>query len=89
MPTTCQFEFSRATPIYYSGEQISGSIILRTTKRLSVEGKYVNMRVALITQIYLSSRISLKIPANAKEGNLKWVIASKIKPEISEPAIAS
>ncbi|CAD6995992.1 arrestin domain-containing protein 5 [Ceratitis capitata] len=37
MPTTCQFEFSRATPIYYSGEQISGSIILRTTKRLSVE----------------------------------------------------
>ncbi|XP_067638838.1 arrestin domain-containing protein 17 [Eurosta solidaginis] len=37
MPTICQFKFSRPTPIYYSGEQITGSITLSTTKELPVE----------------------------------------------------
>ncbi|XP_054725111.1 arrestin domain-containing protein 3 [Anastrepha obliqua] len=37
MSTSCQFKFSRNTPIYYSGEQITGSIILSTTKQLPVE----------------------------------------------------
>uniref|UniRef100_A0A0K8VJF5 Uncharacterized protein n=1 Tax=Bactrocera latifrons TaxID=174628 RepID=A0A0K8VJF5_BACLA len=37
MPTTCQFKFSRTTPIYYSGEQISGLIVLSSTKLLAIE----------------------------------------------------
>lgn len=40
MPTTCQFKFSRTTPIYYSGEQISGLIVLSSTKLLAIEGEY-------------------------------------------------
>ncbi|XP_011209300.2 uncharacterized protein LOC105230298 [Bactrocera dorsalis] len=44
MPTTCQFKFSRTTPIYYSGEQISGLIILSSTKLLAIEG----IQIALV-----------------------------------------
>lgn len=39
MPTNSVFKFDRATPIYYSGEQISGNIILTTSKLLRLEGK--------------------------------------------------
>uniref|UniRef100_A0A0A1WGX8 Arrestin domain-containing protein 5 n=1 Tax=Zeugodacus cucurbitae TaxID=28588 RepID=A0A0A1WGX8_ZEUCU len=44
MPTTCQFQFSRTTPIYYSGEQINGYIALNTTKQLAIEG----IQIALV-----------------------------------------
>ncbi|XP_014099655.2 uncharacterized protein [Bactrocera oleae] len=44
MPTTCQFKFSRTTPIYYSGEQISGLIVLSSTKLLAIE----DIKIALV-----------------------------------------
>ncbi|XP_039971108.1 uncharacterized protein LOC120782741 [Bactrocera tryoni] len=44
MPTTCQFKFSRTSPVYYSGEQISGLIVLNSTKLLVIEG----IQIALV-----------------------------------------
>ncbi|XP_054091864.1 arrestin domain-containing protein 3 isoform X2 [Zeugodacus cucurbitae] len=56
MPTTCQFQFSRTTPIYYSGEQINGYIALNTTKQLAIEAVYVTLEGEARVQWSLSGK---------------------------------
>ncbi|XP_017482089.1 PREDICTED: uncharacterized protein LOC108371100 [Rhagoletis zephyria] len=63
MPTTCRFKFSRTTPIYYSGEQITGSVILSTTKQLPVEAIHLSL-VGCERVQWLARNRSALIPHN-------------------------
>lgn len=38
MPTTCAFVLNKNPAVYYSGEIVSGSVILETTNEKSVKG---------------------------------------------------
>lgn len=39
MPSTCEFQLNNPNAVYYSGETVSGTIILKTTSAKEVRGK--------------------------------------------------
>lgn len=51
MSITCKFELSRISNIYYSGEDITGTITICSLKQRQIEGKQIGREDVFVLEI--------------------------------------
>lgn len=45
MPSTCEFQLNNSNAVYYSGDIVSGAIVLKTSFAKDVRGKYYYLQL--------------------------------------------
>lgn len=85
MPSNCVFRFERSNLVYYSGETVSGSIILTTTSNTSVNGKVFRMCVLILKTTIIIFKLSVKMfLIDNQLRQLKIIIKSLLSHPVSD-----